>query len=242
MSPLCGVPTASKPLTIQLKGMQSLVKSLNSKKDPTRAENPIKLTGTTFSQLGIDSSEITALNELYKMIAGDTIQLGEGTPFNTVMKLTSNMIGFVYINGLLKSVEKDFQNYEGIDRSLSNAIIGLSAEVEGEAKFGNTALPIVICYGGQSSPTKLGSRKDFESKKKEKLAATNLKYNDYPILVIRINKLQPHNSVNLFLLNSVDIVGDHADPSWMNVSIATSSGSKFATKVESNTITKTYER
>ena len=70
----------------------------------------------------------------------------------------------------------------------------------------------------------------------------NLKYNDYPILVIRINKLNPHNSVNLYLLNSVDVQGGNADPSWMNVSIATSSASGFATKVESNSITKTYEK
>jgi hypothetical protein len=230
------------PFTKQLKAMKALVDALNKKKVATRAADPIKLTGTTFTKLEISSSEVTALNELYKMKEGDLIQLGEGTPFNTVTKLTSNMIGFVYINGLLKSIEKDFQNYEGIDRSLSNAIIGLSAEVEGEAKFGNTALPIVICYGGQPMPSKLGRRDDFESKKKEKLAATNLEYNDYPILVIRINKLQPHNSVNLFLLNSVDIVADHADPSWMNVTIATNSGSKFSTKVESNTITKTYEK
>ena len=98
--------------------------------------------------------------------------------------------------------------------------------MEGEAKFGNTAIPVVICYGGQKTPTKLGSRKDFESKKKEKLENINQKYNDYPILVIRINKLQPHNSINLFLLNSVDVVQDHADPAWMNVAIATNSGSK----------------
>ena len=233
---------SGKPFTSQLKGMQSLVSSLNSKKNPTRAKDPILLTGTTFKNLDISSSELKSLDELYKMKVGDTIKLGEGTPFNTVTKLTSNMIGFVYINGLLKSIEKDYKKYESVDSGLSNAIIGLSAEVEGEAKFGNTAIPVVICYGGQSKPIKLGSRKDFESKKKEKLANINLKYNDYPILVIRINKLQPHNSVNLFLLNSVDVVGDHADPAWMNVAIATNSGSKFSTKVESNTITKTYEK
>tara|TARA_R110002012_G_scaffold107985_1_gene250229 strand:- start:449 stop:2794 length:2346 start_codon:yes stop_codon:yes gene_type:complete len=233
---------SGKPFTSQLKGMQTLVRSLNSKKNPTRAKDPILLTGTTFKSLGISSSDLKSLETLYKMKVGDTITLGEGTPFNTVTKLTSNMIGFVYINGLLKSIEKDYNSYENVDSGLSNAIIGLSAEVEGEAKFGNTAIPVVICYGGQKTPTKLGSRKDFESKKKEKLENINQKYNDYPILVIRINKLQPHNSINLFLLNSVDVVQDHADPAWMNVAIATNSGSKFSTKVESNKITKTYEK
>ena len=61
---------------------------------------------------------------------------------------------------------------------------------------------------------------------------------------IRINKLEPHNSVNLFLLTNVETTGKGKQakviPSWMNVSIATSSGSGFSTKVESNTITKTY--
>ena len=69
-------------------------------------------------------------------------------------------------------------------------------------------------------------------------------HSDYPLLVIRINKLEPHNSVNLFLLTNVETTGKGKQakviPSWMNVSIATSSGSGFSTKVESNTITKTY--
>ena len=176
------------------------------------------------------------------MKEGNTIYIGENTPFNTMLKLTSNMIGYVYINGLLDSISKSFDKYEKVDQGLSNAIIGMSVDIEGEAKFGNTSLPVVIAYGGQSSLTKLGTRDSFQDTKKKELKDINLKYNDYPILVIRINKLNPHNSVNLYLLNSVDVQGGNADPSWMNVSIATSSGSGFATKVESNSITKTYER
>jgi len=235
------------PIKKELTKMKNAVDALNKKKDPDRVVDPILMTGTTKLK-AITPTELKSLKELDDLEVGDHIALGENTPFNTVLKLTSNMIGFVYINGLLDSISKDaFEKFKKVEQGLSNAIIGMSVDIEGEAKFGNTALPIVICYGGQTSPTKLGKRDEFETDKKEKLTTTNKDYNDYPVLVIRINKLEPHNSVNLYLINSVDIVndklqGDHADPSWMNVSISTSSGSKFATKVESNTITKTYEK
>tara|TARA_X000001036_G_scaffold320170_1_gene298686 strand:- start:242 stop:2629 length:2388 start_codon:yes stop_codon:yes gene_type:complete len=229
------------PIKNQLTKMENAVIALNKKKDPTRKADPILYTGTNKGK-GIDSKELAALKDLYNMKEGNTIYIGENTPFNTMLKLTSNMIGYVYINGLLDSISKSFDKYEKVDQGLSNAIIGMSVDIEGEAKFGNTSLPVVIAYGGQSSLTKLGTRDSFQDTKKKELKDINLKYNDYPILVIRINKLNPHNSVNLYLLNSVDVQGDHADPSWMNVSISTSSGSGFATKVESNSITKTYER
>ena len=229
------------PIKNQLTKMENAVIALNKQKDKSRKADPILYTGTNKGK-GIDSKELEALKDLYKMKVGDNILLGEGTPFNTMLKLTSNMIGYVYINGLLDSISRSFDKYEKVDQGLSNAIISMSVDIEGEAKFGNTSLPVVIAYGGQSSLTKLGTRDSFQDTKKKELTDINLKYNDYPILVIRINKLSPHNSVNLYLLNSVDVQGGNADPSWMNVSITTSSGSKFSTKVESNSITKTYEK
>ena len=230
------------PIKNQLTKMKKKVNALNRIKNKSRTTNPILLTGTDKGS-GIDSAELNSLSDLYDLEVGNKIALGENTPFNTVLKLTSNMVGYVYINGLLDSLEKDaFEKIENVEKGLSKAIISMSVDIEGEAKFGNTALPIVICYGGQTSPTKLGKRDKFEIDKKEKLATANLAVNDYPILVIRINKLNPHNSVNLYLINSVDIQGKHADPSWMNVTIATNSGSGFGTKVESNSITKTYEK
>tara|TARA_Y100001963_G_scaffold38451_1_gene53713 strand:- start:833 stop:3160 length:2328 start_codon:yes stop_codon:yes gene_type:complete len=227
------------PLNRHLKSIEKLINKLNSKKLAGRGSNPILLKAD-ISQLGLSSKDMSNLKELYNYKEGDTITIGEGTPFDSVLKLTSNMAGYIYINGLLNAVEKKFDSYNGIDKSVSNAIIGMSAELEGEAKFGNTALPVIIVYGGQTSPTVLGSRDKFIEKKAKELGDINLKYNDYPILVIRINKLSPHNSVNLFLLNSVEIETDHAVPTYLSVGIATSSGSKFATKVEANTTTRTY--
>ena len=231
--------TDGGPLNRHLKSIEKLINKLNSKKLPGRGTNPILLKAD-ISQLGLSSKDMSNLKELYNYKEGDTIIIGEGTPFDSVLKLTSNMAGYIYINGLLNAVEKKFDSYNGIDKSVSNAIIGMSAELEGEAKFGNTALPVIIVYGGQTSPTVLGSRDKFIEKKAKELGDINLKYNDYPILVIRINKLSPHNSVNLFLLNSVEIEADHAVPTYLSVGIATSSGSKFATKVEANTTTRTY--
>ena len=231
--------TDGAPLNRHLKSIEKLINKLNSKKLPGRGTNPILLKAD-ISQLGLSSKDMSNLKELYNYKEGDTIIIGEGTPFDSVLKLTSNMAGYIYINGLLNAVEKKFDSYNGIDKSVSNAIIGMSAELEGEAKFGNTALPVIIVYGGQTSPTVLGSRDKFIEKKAKELGDINLKYNDYPILVIRINKLSPHNSVNLFLLNSVEIETDHAVPTYLSVGIATSSGSKFATKVEANTTTRTY--
>jgi hypothetical protein len=231
--------TDGAPLNRHLKSIEKLVNKLNSKKLATRGSNPILLKAD-MNQLGLSSKDISNLKELYNYKEGDTITIGEGTPFDSVLKLTSNMAGYIYINGLLNATEKTFDSYNGIDKSVSNAIISMSAELEGEAKFGNTALPIIIVYGGQASARVLGSRDKFIEKKAKALGDINLKYNDYPILVIRVNKLSPHNSINLFLLNSLEIETDHAVPTFMSVSIATSSGSKFATKVESNKITRTY--
>ena len=232
------------PIKNELSKMIKKVDALNGKKNPKRPVDPILLTGTTDLKSAISTSELSALKKLYNLEIGAHIEKGEGTPFNTVLKLTSNMIGFVYINGLLDALTSNAKGYEQIESGVSKAIIGMSADIEGEAKFGNTALPVVICYGGKDKPVKLGKRADFIAKKKEDLGVIGPEHSDYPLLVIRINKLEPHNSVNLFLLTNVETTGKGKQakviPSWMNVSIATSSGSGFSTKVESNTITKTY--
>ena len=81
---------------------------------------------------------------------------------------------------------------------------------------------------------------DFEKKKVEDLSKVGREYNDFPVLVIRINKVagKSYNSVNILLVESLS--GTPPEPEYMSIGISTNSGSKFATKFEVNTTTKNW--
>lgn len=183
----------------------------------------------------ISSDDLQKLKELNNIKEGDTITLGLGSPVDTVFKLTSNWAGMTYIKGILKYVEGKMSNYE----NLSSSLYALAAEFEGEARFGNTALPLVIVYGSNTIKH-MGTRDDFEKKKVEDLAKLGKEYNDFPVLVIKINKVagKSYNTINILLVESLS--GMPPKPQWMSVGIATNSGSSFATKFEVNTTTKNW--
>tara|TARA_Y100000361_G_scaffold55389_2_gene48325 strand:- start:327 stop:2690 length:2364 start_codon:yes stop_codon:yes gene_type:complete len=209
-------------------------KSLNSKfavKD--RPIDPIVI--LEGGDVKISSNDLKKLRELDKLKEGDEITLGLGTPVDTVFKLTSNWAGMNYIKGILNYVEKKIPNYE----NLSSSLFALAAEFEGEARFGNTALPLVIVYGGNKLKH-MGKRDDFEKKKVEDLSKVGKEYNNFPVLVIRINKVagKSYNSVNILLVESLS--GTPPEPEYMSIGISTNSGSKFATKFEVNTTTKNW--
>ncbi len=184
----------------------------------------------------ISSTDLKKLKELDSIKEGDTISLGLGTPVDTVFKLTSNWAGMNYIKGILKYVESKMSSYE----NLSTSLFALAAEFEGEARFGNTALPLVIVYGGNKLKH-MGTRDDFEKKKVEDLAKIGKEYNDFPVLVVKIMKVsgKEYNSINVLLVESLD--GMPPEPQWNVVGIATNSGSGFATKFEINTTTKNWK-
>ncbi len=184
----------------------------------------------------ISSTDLKKLKQLDSMKEGDTIQLGLGTPVDTVFKLTSNWAGMNYIKGILKYVESKMSSYE----NLSTSLYALAAEFEGEARFGNTALPLVIVYGGNQLKH-MGTRDDFEKKKVEDLAKLGKEYNDFPVLVIKVMKVsgKEYNSINILLVESLE--GMPPEPKWNVVGIATNSGSGFSTKFEINTTTKNWK-
>ena len=214
---------------------KKLVKSLNSafavKERPI--EPIVILEG---GDISISSTDLNRLKELDKIKEGDVIILGLGSPVDTVFKLTSNWAGMTYIKGILKYVEGKMSSYE----NLSTSLFALAAEFEGEARFGNTALPLVIVYGSNTIKH-MGTRDDFEKKKVEDLAKIGKEYNDFPVLVIKLNKVagKSYNSINILLVESIS--GMPPQPQWMSVGISTNSGSKFATKFEVNTTTKNWK-
>ena len=214
---------------------KKLIKKLNSQfavKD--RPIEPIVI--LEGGDVKISSNDLKKLKDLDNLKEGDTIELGLGTPVDTVFKLTSNWAGMNYIKGILKYVESKMSSYE----NLSTSLFALAAEFEGEARFGNTALPLVIVYGGNKLKH-MGTRDDFEKKKVEDLAKIGKEYNDFPVLVIKIMKVsgKEYNSINVLLVESLD--GMPPEPQWNVVGIATSSGSGFATKFEINTTTKNWK-
>ena len=64
--------------------------------------------------------------------------------FKFAVTLGANNAGNIAINEILKGVEKQIKNYDNLVESL----FAFVSTLEGDAKFGNTALPLVICYGG----------------------------------------------------------------------------------------------
>ena len=214
---------------------KKLIKKLNSQfavKD--RPIEPIVI--LEGGDVKISSADLKKLKQLDSLKEGDTISLGLGTPVDTVFKLTSNWAGMNYIKGILKYVESKMSNYE----NLSTSLYALAAEFEGEARFGNTALPLVIVYGGNKLKH-MGTRDDFEKKKVEDLAKIGKEYNDFPVLVIKVARVagKKYNSINILLVESLE--GMPPQPQYNVVGIATNSGSKFATKFEINTTTKNWK-
>ena len=225
----------SDPINKLYQENKKLVNKLNSRfavKD--RPIEPIVI--LEGGDTSISSSDLKKLKQLDSITEGDTIQLGLGTPVDTVFKLTSNWAGMNYIKGILKYVESKMNSYE----NLSTSLFALAAEFEGEARFGNTALPLVIVYGGNQLKH-MGTRDDFEKKKVEDLAKKGKEYNNFPVLVIKVMKVsgKEYNSINILLVESLE--GMPPEPKWNVVGIATNSGSSFGTKFEINTTTKNWK-
>ena len=86
--------------------------------------------------------------------------------FKLVVSIVANFAANVAINAVLKSVERSVDKYEDLTESL----FAFSSTLDAEAKFGNTALPLVICYGGKGgNNTVLGKRDDYTKKSTQEL-------------------------------------------------------------------------
>lgn len=151
--------------------------------------------------------------------------------FSELLKIAMNYSANVVIGGIIDSLESKVvqKNYQ----TLTDALIAMSASFEGESKFGNTALPLVIIYGGQDKQKVqvLGKRDNFQKKAENKLKKAS-ELPNFPIAAFRLKRVsgKSYNSAAFFLLAAFN--GKPPVPSWIQFALTTSSGSKFSFKIE----------
>jgi hypothetical protein len=220
-----------KKMNIAHRSNISLVEKLNKRpKMKVRPRPPIYMPNPTGGLI----DEGTVLKEI-KSIAKTKIG-GEVSRerFKLVVSIAANAAANIAINAILKTVERQVENYEDLTESL----FAFSATLEGEARFGNTALPLVITYGGKDGKNDvLGTRDDYTKRNTKELIEKGKELNDFYIAVIEIYKSGGNNPFNISKIHLV--TGFEEDqgkpfPQFTQISIANSSGSKFNTKIEAD--------
>jgi len=180
------------------------------------------------------------LVSLTKKKVGDFVSRDE---LGLIFKLGSNFAANVAIFGILKGVEtgllnKDYDN-------LSSALFALAAKLEAEVRFGNTALPLVIVYGGKKGKLKvMGKREDWQELRKGELTKTGKDLTNFPWLVLRIGKAggkEKYNTVSFKLISQFVEEGDIVVPEWLGFGVRTNSGSNFTCTIEASTPTKNWQ-
>jgi len=216
-----------------------LYKNLNSSYAVKgRTEPPIKYTpGDNSGE--IDTGAVAKqLAKILKLKEGD---MATRDDLQLVFKIGMNYSANVAIFALLKSIEKTIGQYE----NLSQALYAFSATIEAEVKFGNTALPLVIVYGGgdKGKMIVLGTRDDYQKAKGADLADTGKQLDNFPVLVIKINKssgTKSYNVIKFYLLSNFADDAGIPVPEWMVFEIQTQSGSSFSTKIEANQVVRKW--
>lgn len=182
-------------------------------------------------------NETEATNQV-KDILSDIQKTGKVSrdKFKFAVTLASNNAGNIAINEILKGVEKNISNYDNLVESL----FAFVSTLEGEAKFGNTALPLVICYGGlDGKVNNMGTRDDYTKTNASELLQKGKELNDFYVVVIDISKPsgKMYNIVNVHLCTGFKDDNGLPKPMYQTMVIANSSGSKFASKIEVDKIT-----
>jgi len=215
-----------------------LMQKLNSNYAVTdRSQPPIRFAPT--QQAGVIETRVV------KKQIGNILKQKEGTlasraDLQAVFKIGMNYSANVAIWAMLKSVESGMSKYN----NLSEALYAFSATIEAEVKFGNTALPLVIVYGGEKGEKKvLGTRVDYQKVQQKSLNKWGKKADDFPVLVIKINKsggIEPYNVVKFYLVSSFVAEKPLPKPIWMVFEVQTQSGSSFSTKIEGSAMTRNW--
>jgi hypothetical protein len=151
---------------------------------------------------------------------------------NPMYKIASNYSANVVIEGLLRTATDSLGTY----KTIGKALFAMTGNLEAEVKFGNTKLPLLICYGGKTQKlVVMGKRDDYSTALTDKLVKDSKGIDtDYPILSLRYNKKEGYNVINMKLLNAFVSSGDTVKPSWMQYGIRTNSGSSFTCTVEAS--------
>ncbi len=219
-----------KKINIIHKKNISLVEKLNKRpKMKIRPRPPIYMPNPAGGLI----DESTVLREIKKIsdIRGDKVSRDK---FKLVVSIAANAAANIAINAILKTVERQVENYEDLTESL----FAFSSTLEAEARFGNTALPVVITYGGKDGKNVvLGKRDDYTKRSAKELVEKGKELNDFYIAVIEIYKSggnNPYNIAKFHLVTGFEENQGKPFPQFTQISIANSSGSKFYTKIEAD--------
>ena len=222
--------------------IETNVNNLNSSKK--REFNPIVYTkGDEASQL---ASQLKQIEPLYKLKPDVKLDGEMYSMFWVVLNVTSNWISYIYVNNVLKQIKEKMDSYDNLEYGLSDAVLSMSGDVSAEAKFGNTALPLVIIKGN-GGIDHLGKRDNYSATLAKGLKKTEVYKSDFPILEVDIYRVrsgkegQLHNTVRIFLLENVEIDGQNVTPVYSNTGFSSKSGSKFSSAAEVQTSRRGYK-
>ncbi len=224
--------------------IETNVSALNAAKKRTRKADPIVYTkGKEAKQI---EDDLTKLQPLFKLKPGTPLDGNLYSMFWTVLNVTSNWVSYIYINNVLSQINDKMNSYENLENGLSDAVLSMSGDVSAEAKFGNTALPLVIVKGG-GSIDHVGKRDNYSDDQAKKLKKTEVYKADWPVMQIKITRIGKegalHNAVTLFLLENVEIGSDEkVTPIYSQTSFSSKSGSDFTTAAEVGTPRKGYKK
>ena len=181
---------------------------------------------------------ITYKDKIYRDNKGKKITTVTRAQVNPMYKIASNFSANVVIEGLLRTAMDSLGTY----KTIGKALFAMTGNLEAEVKFGNTKLPLLICYGGKTQKlVVMGKRDDYSTALTDKLVNDSKGIDtDYPILSLRYNKKEGYNVVNLKLLNSFKTSGKTVKPTWMQYGIRTNSGSSFTCTIEASRPTDTW--
>jgi hypothetical protein len=220
--------TLVKSINIVHQSNVALVEKLNSRpKMKVRPRPPIYFPNPQGGEIDINyvSKEIEKISK-QKTVSRDKFKL--------VVSIVANFAANIAINAMLKSVERSVDKYEDLTESL----FAFSSTLEAEAKFGNTALPLVVCYGGLTgNNTVLGKREDYTKRNTQELVEKGKQLNNFYIAVIEIYKsagVNPYNIAKFHLVTGFEEKENKPFPKFTMISISNSSGSKFYTKIEAD--------
>ena len=215
----------------------ALLEKLNSTYTaPGRKVSPILMLPDT--NAGI--LDMTAVgNEVAKVIKSKEGATITKSDIYVALKVGMNFSANVAIFGILKSIERNISQYE----NLSQALFAFAAEIESEVKFGNTALPLVIVYGGEDKKAVvLGTRDDYKKDTTTELSQTGKDYDDFPVAIVKVQKAKKGKKEQLYNVIHFKIVTDFVDvagkpePMYLMFELIADQSREFTLKIEANKI------
>ena len=177
------------------------------------------------------------IREVLKSKKGDKLTKDK---IYVVLKVGMNYSANVAIFSILKSIERNISQYE----NLSQSLFAFSSEIESEAKFGNTSLPLVIVYGGEDKKSiVLGTRSDYKKDKTNVLSNIGRDYDDFPVAIISVKKSKSGKEDQLYNVIQFKIVTDFKEvdgkppePMYLMFELITEQSRSFTLKIEGNKI------